>query len=87
MTPRTQNKPPEFSSKAAKVIEAMDRKTQDRIHEGILHIPKGNIQPMQGSGGLLRLRIGKWRAIFRWIDDGQIFVQKVSTRGGAYKGE
>jgi len=83
---RTQKKLPEFSSQAKKAIEKLDVKAKARIKDGILGIPEGDIVPLQGIEDSYRLRVGKWRIIFRWINDEQIFIQKVSPRGDAYKG-
>jgi len=83
---RKQRKLPEISSQAKRAIEKVDFKTKQRIRNGILDIPEGDIVPLSGTPDSFRLRIGKWRVIFRWLSDDQIFVQKISSRGDAYKG-
>jgi len=83
---REQKKPPELSSQAVKAIQKMDAKTKQRIRKGILEIPDGDISILQGTDSTLRLRIGGWRVLFRWMSDEQILVQKISPRGDAYKG-
>ena len=57
-----------------------------RVKKGILDIPKGDIKPLKGSQGSYRLREGNWRIIFSWINNEQIFVEKIDLRGQVYKG-
>jgi mRNA-degrading endonuclease RelE of RelBE toxin-antitoxin system len=46
--------------------------------------PVGNIVPVTGQPGTFRLKIGSYRAIFRYTDD-YIFVTHIDPRGQAYK--
>ena len=51
-----------------------------------LEIPNGDIVLYKGTENSSRLRKGDFRIIFSWIDDEQIFVEKIKPRGDVYKG-
>ena len=82
-----------YSKAAAKAIESMDRPTKQRIRAGILGLtqkpPQGDIRPMQGySDGRLRLRIGKYRVIYKYSIEMQLeilYIIDVGSRGDIYK--
>ena len=82
-----------YSKAAAKAIESMDRPTKQRIRAGILGLtqkpPQGDIRPMQGySDGRLRLRIGKYRVIYKYGLEMQLeilYIIDVGSRGDIYK--
>ena len=81
---------PTLSKQAAKVLQSMDAATRQRIQIGILGIPQGDIKPMQGfSDGRLRLRIGKYRAVFLYVtgEGGAqgVHVIEIGSRGDIYK--
>lgn len=83
----------EYSKKAAKYINALDRVTKQRIKtaiEGLTETPpKGDIKILQGySDGRKRLRVGKYRIIYNYLPDGKIeilYVINVDSRGDIYK--
>ena len=82
-----------YSKAATKAIEAMDQPTKQRIRAGILGLtqkpPQGDIRPMQGySDGRLRLRIGKYRVIYKYGLEMQLeilYIIDVGSRGDIYK--
>ena len=82
-----------YSKAAQKAINAMDRTTKQRIRAGILGLtkkpPQGDIKPMQGyHDGRQRLRVGKYRVIYRYDIDGTVEVLQVmdiGSRGDIYK--
>lgn len=82
-----------YSKAAVKAIESMDRPTKQRIRAGILGLtqkpPQGDIRPMQGySDGRLRLRIGKYRVIYKYSLEMQLeilYIIDVGSRGDIYK--
>lgn len=82
-----------YSKAAQKAINAMDRATKQRIRAGILGLtkkpPQGDIKPMQGyHDGRQRLRVGKYRVIYRYDIDGIVEVLQVmdiGSRGDIYK--
>ncbi len=62
---------------AVKAINSMDPSTKRRIKEGIESLtkkpPEGDIKHIQGyTDGRMRLRIGKYRIIFKYDNDGTI---------------
>ena len=75
-----------FTKVAAKAINTMDRKTRQRIKDAIDAIPTGDIKPLRGYRGLYRLRVGGWRIIFSCPKKETVLIERVSPRGGAYKG-
>jgi len=80
---------PQFSKQAVKALARMDTPTKQRIRQGILDIPQGDIKPMQGySDGRQRLRIGKYRIIFRNTVDNDVptlYIMDIGSRGDIYK--
>ncbi|MCL1806522.1 MAG: type II toxin-antitoxin system RelE/ParE family toxin [Oscillospiraceae bacterium] len=75
-----------LSSKAVKVLSSLDKVSQSRITAGIIKLPKGDIKPLQGSNGTYRLRVGDFRILFSYTSETKVLIEKVSTRGEAYKG-
>lgn len=83
----------EYAKKAVKYIEALDKSTKQRIKMGIEGLaekpPKGDIKIMQGySDGRKRLRIGKYRVVYRYKQDEKIeilCIMAIDTRGDVYK--
>lgn len=82
-----------FDKKAKKFIEAQDTSTKQRFRKGIEGLtqkpPIGDIKMMQGySDGRCRLRIGKYRIVYRYTFDGQIevlHIMDIDSRGDIYK--
>lgn len=82
-----------YSKAAQKAIEAMDRPTKARIRAGIEGLtqkpPQGDIKPMQGyTDGRQRLRIGKYRVIYKYGVELAIeilYILDVGSRGDIYK--
>lgn len=82
-----------YARSAAKALEGMDRPTKARIRAGILGLtekpPKGDIKTMQGyHDGRQRLRIGKYRVVYRYGMEGQIeilHIMEIGSRGDIYK--
>lgn len=82
-----------YSKAAVKVINGMDRPTKQRIRDGIEGLtkkpPEGDIKPMQGyHDERQRLRIGKYRVIFRFDLESEIeilYIMDVGSRGDIYK--
>ena len=82
-----------YDKKAKKFIEAQDRPTKQRIRAGIEGLtkkpPKGDIKTMQGyDDGRQRLRIGKYRIIYRFTEDNNVevlHIMNIDSRGDVYK--
>lgn len=83
----------EYSKKAAKYINALDRPTKQRIKNGIEGLtqqpPKGDIKLLQGfTDGRKRLRIGKYRIIYNILSDKIVeilYIIDADSRGDIYK--
>lgn len=83
----------EYSKKAVKYINALDKPTKQRIKVGIEGLiqnpPKGDIKMLQGfTDGRKRLRIGKYRIIYNYLPDGEIiilYIMNIDSRGDIYK--
>lgn len=83
----------EYSKKAAKYINALDRPTKQRIKAAIEGLteepPKGDIKTMQGfTDGRKRLRVGKYRIIYNYLPNGEIvvlYIMNIDSRGDIYK--
>ena len=83
----------QFKKSAVKAINRMDSATKARIREAIegltMKPPKGDIKPMQGyEGGRYRLRVGKYRIIYRYDVSGAVeilLILDIGARGDIYK--
>lgn len=82
----------EYSKAAVKAIKSMDKPTKQRIKagiEGLTQRPaKGDIKVMQGyTDGRQRLRIGKYRVIYKYITDmiEILHIMDIGSRGDIYK--
>lgn len=81
----------EYSKKAVKYIECLDKPTKIRIKNGIegltLKPPKGDIKILQGfTDNRKRLRIGKYRIIYNYSDLlDTLYIMVVDSRGDIYK--
>lgn len=83
----------EYSKKAAKYINALDRLTKQRIKAAIEGLtedpPRGDIKTLQGfTDGRKRLRVGKYRIIYNYLPGGEIeilLIMDVNSRGDIYK--
>lgn len=83
----------EYSKKAAKYINALDRPTKQRIKAAIEGLtenpPTGDIKTLQGfTDGRKRLRVGKYRIIYNYLPNGEIvilYIINIDSRGDIYK--
>ncbi|MDR2902898.1 MAG: type II toxin-antitoxin system RelE/ParE family toxin [Clostridiales bacterium] len=77
--------PPIYSKQAAKVLNGLDKPTQQRIRQSVAKIPDGDIKPLQGyTEGHKRLRIGKYRIVFKTVEK-ELFILEIGSRGDIYK--
>ena len=75
-----------YSKHAVKSINRMDSVTKQRIRQAIEGIPKGDIKPLHGySDGRQRLRVGKYRIVFSYMADGNLYIRDIDSRGDIYK--
>lgn len=82
-----------FSKSAVKAIERLNSSEKQLIKskiDGLIRIPpEGDIKTVKGmSEGLKRLRVGKYRVIFRIIEgkvDTVLEIIDIGSRGDIYK--
>lgn len=76
-----------YSKASKKVLENYEKKLALRIIDGIEAIPLGDIKKLEGKrvAPLYRLRIGKYRIIYAYLNDETIQVLKIDSRGDIYK--
>lgn len=83
----------EYTKAAIKALARMDRALRLRIRDAIEGLmqnpPKGDIKSMQGSpSGRYRLRVGGYRIIFSYRQDGTmeiLCILDIGPRGDIYK--
>lgn len=76
-----------------KFLAKMDKITVGRIRGAISGLaqtpPVGDIKAMQGyNDGTMRLRVGKYRVIFRYDNSGELeilYIIDIGSRGDIYK--
>ena len=74
----------EYSKKAVKYINSVDRQTKKRLKEAIEKIPFGDIKKLQGIEEGYRLRVGDLRVLYSMEND-KIYIDNIIPRGQAYK--
>ena len=82
-----------YSKDALKFLARLDQKSVARIRAAIHGLtrnpPEGDIKPLQGySDHRRRLRVGGWRIVFKYGNDGELMVLLVidiGNRGDIYK--
>jgi mRNA interferase RelE/StbE len=77
-----------YTKLAVKAINDLNKRTQQRIKKGIEEIPDGDIIALKGKDNIYRLRIGKYRVLFRYeekIEQKIICVIDIGSRGDIYK--
>jgi mRNA interferase RelE/StbE len=75
-----------YLKNAYKTLFDYDQNTRKRLIEAVNRIPQGDIKKLQGEKypPLYRLRVGKYRIIYH-IEQDEIIIVKVDTRGDVYK--
>ena len=72
---------------ADKYLERLNTTDRERINTALEKLghepPEGDIRPYEGRVGVLRLRVGSYRAIFKVVND-SILVTHIEPRGQAY---
>jgi mRNA interferase RelE/StbE len=75
-----------YSKQAIKTINRLDGTTKQRIKVSIEQLPNGDTKQIKGRDIITyRLRIGSWRVLYSFGDNGEIFVEKIAPRGDVYK--
>ena len=83
----------EYSKDSLKFLAKADKELVSKIRKAIqgltLKPAVGDIKPMQGyKDGRMRLRVGKYRIIFKYGNDGELeilFIIDIGSRGDVYK--
>jgi len=76
-----------FRPAAFRDLARLDRITQARIDAALMRFATtghGDVKPIQGRPGVLRLRVGKWRIFFSLDPPDLIRVLGIDNRGEAY---
>jgi mRNA interferase RelE/StbE len=75
-----------YLKNAYKSLAIYDKDTRKRILAAIEGIPQGDIKKLQGEKypPLYRLRVGKYRIVYL-IEQDEILIAKIDTRGDVYK--
>ena len=79
----------EWAKRAIKKISLVDQTTRTKILSAIDDLAeknRGDTRRLEGNPGTYRLRVGGWRVIFSYLNDGTILIQRVGSRGDVYKG-
>ena len=67
--------------KAEKFIRKLPRQDKERVLSAIYRLPEGeDIKKLQGHEGLMRLRVGDYRIIYR-VDNGRLIVLVIDAGG------
>jgi mRNA interferase RelE/StbE len=74
-----------YYKQAVKTLEKLDTITKQRIKQGIINIPRGDIRKLKGHTELYRLRVGDWRVVFSYIDNNTVLIESIMPRGKAYR--
>lgn len=74
----------EYSKKAVKYINSVDKTTKKRLKDAIEKIPFGDIKKLQGAENGYRLRVGDLRVLIT-LENDTIFIENIIPRGQAYK--
>jgi len=79
----------EWAKRARKKLSRLDRTTLKRIVNAIDLLAeegRGDVRVFEASEGIeYRLRVGDWRVLFSYLDDGTLLIHKVGSRGDIYK--
>ena len=83
----------EYSKSAVKALQRIEKRQRlairDAIHGLTLTPPQGDIKPLQGyKDGRMRLRVGAYRVIYRYGDNGEmivLYIMDIGARGDIYK--
>jgi len=72
---------------ADKYLNRLQSADRDRFDAAFTDLekepPEGDIRPYKSNPGVLRLRVGNYRAIFKFVDN-SILVTHIEPRGQAY---
>lgn len=83
------NRAVEWAKQALKTFSRLDKPTQKRILDAVDELAgagRSDVRRFEGrKEKSYRLRVGGWRLLFSYLDDGTLLIQRIRPRGGAYK--
>jgi mRNA interferase RelE/StbE len=72
---------------ADKYLDRLSQPVKGQIEDALDNLekepPQGDIRPYEGNPGMLRLKVGKYRVLFK-IEHEKILVTHIEPRGQAY---
>ncbi len=79
-----------LSRESVKFLKKQEKNIQLRLSKALRGLteqpPLGDIKPLKGKKGQLRLRIGTYRSLFEVNHDEKIvYIQTIDNRGDVYK--
>ncbi len=82
-----------YDKEAVKFLKGISKKLRNSILDAIQELvqkpPKGDIRPLKGyKDGRQRLRVGKYRVIFRYTQEEKVeilVIMEIGSRGDIYK--
>ncbi len=79
----------EFSKRAYKEYQRLDASLQRRVDKVLGWLAGGqkvDLKPVKGTEGVYRLRVGKYRLLFKVLkQEGVILIARIASRGEVYK--
>lgn len=75
-----------IKKRAQKFINKQAKDQQIRLYKAIYNLPAGDIKKLQTFSDTYRLRVGKYRILFEWIENEIVIdVTDADSRGDIYK--
>jgi len=72
---------------AKKMIDSQPPKLRARIIQAISQLPDGDVVPLRGKEGIMRLRVGEFRITYSVnYEEKTVTVRTAGPRGDIYKG-
>jgi mRNA interferase RelE/StbE len=80
----------ELTARARKQYKALDPAVRDRIRRALLDLADdpapAQVKALAGGGGLLRVRVGAWRVIYRVEhDQARVVIVDIGHRSTVYR--
>ena len=80
----------ELTARARKQYKALDPVIRDRIRRALLDLADdpapSQVKALAGGGGLLRIRVGAWRVIYRAEhDQARVVIVDIGHRSTVYR--
>jgi mRNA-degrading endonuclease RelE of RelBE toxin-antitoxin system len=68
-------------------IEKLDKDTRKRVYKAIESLSKGITRPnkLKGKGNGYKVKVGKYRIVWKYNKEGKIRIDKVKLRKNVYR--